>query len=1091
MGRDPAKSSERPRRAAKRGRRSDESRRARLYLAELEWLAGFADGGGWRIATDEVLAFDGVRISKTRRAARTVLREHPVALRELVGDVDRWWQIVDAKLSWCSARASGKSIGAFDPTPYLPPRHVRGLARLRATRLAAAAAALATAWIADLDRVEAGLAWLAAHESELATLLDHPHVKDVGFERLVWLLARLALTGERRRGKATSEASVAALIALLAIDAPDPAAALDVTRNLENRLAAPHADLAPVPNRSAPQAVRWILKLATRDGVARERSLALIGVTKLAEAFAPWQRWESEHAGLFARAAELVGHRFDVLDRAAHVQRVVEKLDAARKRAPQVVLLADLIFEIDMLGDARFARFHSSIVRLLAALPPPTRPRMLLHVARIAATADDDDHVEWLWDALAAAFERGAPIELLAPWHAALRGGGSIWIDSDLVEHAKSRADVERMVRLLAERARHEPPGKGEAKSIAIWSAAGLPDDIVLDAASELRELSIEADVARAIIAVADGTAPDIVALARAMAELVGDMGWHPKRRLVAFIEYAAEQGATWLVRGALAAKQGARLSEVANVVMLVPRSRRPKLIEQNTAWIDRYPVALAVALQRLASVDPEAERTAAKRLADDFPDPENLRREIAALRARGATGPAAKRLANLEQRLSSPKRPSAKRLANLVVRIETTAREVALSRWIAEATRISGERLVRTFCLPSWPVWADHTNREILFALLELEDSADRDLAGRLLQARNGPPPWDLRDEPANRRFLDRMRTAGVDPTPWLDSTPRVIRPTKGEPLSLALCSDPLEVFAMGAHFDTCLSPGGGNFFSVVANAADINKRVLYARRDGRVIGRCLLAITNGFSVLTFKPYCHESLDFAAIVRDFALDLATRMGTAVTARGSVDTLLARDWYDDGARDLVGRFTGLDDDFDFDKDDLVARLREALGHDLDDVTLPIVLDHRGLRGQPRHLAPLVPFVLASQVSQTRIDAAQLALDNGDLELADRLLGDHSRAIDLHNWPRGALLARLRPSETLAQLRRTRHRTVRRWSDDGGDRIALAGIALEALARPRQAAALYRLAATREIWLADLMRERLQALGEPLEGEVAS
>jgi len=107
MGREPAKSSDRPRRA-KRGRRADDQRRARLYLAELGWLTGYPDGASWRVLdTGEPVALDGVRISRSRRAARTVLREHPIAIRELVGDTDRWWLIVDAKLAWCSARVAG------------------------------------------------------------------------------------------------------------------------------------------------------------------------------------------------------------------------------------------------------------------------------------------------------------------------------------------------------------------------------------------------------------------------------------------------------------------------------------------------------------------------------------------------------------------------------------------------------------------------------------------------------------------------------------------------------------------------------------------------------------------------------------------------------------------------------------------------------------------------------------------------------------------------------------------------------------------------------------------------------------------------
>ena len=1059
----------------KRTRRSDEGRRVRVYLAQLAWLDGFRDGEGWRrIDTGESVEIDGARIAKARRAARTAVREHPRALRELVGDVERWSRIVDAKLAWLGGKAG------FDPGGFLPPRVARALAQPGH----AAAFALATAWLSDGELVERGLAWLSAHENELA------HVS----VRLACALARLALVGD---GRGVERAGgVSALLALLAIDAPDPLAAVELNRNVENRLLG-GASTTNLPQRSGPRVERWILELAARDSGHRQRALALIGVAQLAEALAPWQRWEREHAGLIARALELAGHTFDNAERAIHVHRVVAKLVRARNRTPEIVSLATAIAEIDMLASERLVRRHPAIVRLVAALPATmarhARVRMLLHAARIANTTDADDHVEWLWDALAQALVGGAGEDLLTPWQRAL-AASQTWIDTDLVEHAKRRADVERLVRLLG---KLEQPSSDDANTLAQWLTTSLADNVVLELVRMPRAAStrIDDEIARACVALGDGTATDIAAIAHALCEVQEQLPWRKARRLAAFAQHAAQIGGAWLVRDALTSSPD-RLVELADLAMALPASRRPALLAPaNTDWVARYPAVLASALRRLATVDPDAERTAARRLATDLPDPRKLTQEIAVLRARHATGAAAKRLENLERRLVSPKLPSEKRLANLAVRLETSARELGLARWTAIAMTSASERFVRTFGLAEMPAWAQTPGvRELLFALLELEP-ADRELAGRLLRARNGPPPWDLRDEPKNREVLDRMRAANIDPAPWLDSTPRMVKTAAGKYISLALSDDPIEVFAMGAHFDTCLAPSGGNFFSVVANAADINKRVLYARRDGRVIGRCLFAITDALAMLAFHAYCHEQIDFQGIVRDFALDLAARMGTQLVARGSVSTLLARDWYDDGARDLVGRFGTLDDQFDFaaiSPEQLVAQLCEALGHDLDNLTLPIVLGHRGFRGLPRHLAALVPHILASNVSQIRIDAAQLALDNGDRELADRLLGDHGNALvfESHAWPRGDLLGQLRPSETLARLRRSRPRSVHSWRDDRADRIALAGVALAALQRPRQAAALYRLAAQKEDWIEKAMHEKLAALGEPLAGELA-
>jgi len=194
-----------------------------------------------------------------------------------------------------------------------------------------------------------------------------------------------------------------------------------------------------------------------------------------------------------------------------------------------------------------------------------------------------------------------------------------------------------------------------------------------------------------------------------------------------------------------------------------------------------------------------------------------------------------------------------------------------------------------------------------------------------------------------------------------------------------------------------------------------------------------------------------------------FAIDLAERMHTTIVPRGAVETLLANEWYDDGPRDLVGRFAALDrlDFVQLEPATLVPALRDALGHDLDDITLPIVIAHEGMQRRPPLIAALAPHLLASHRTppSTLRDAACLAMRAGDLALADRLLGNHAAGIGLEYalYTHAVLLARLRPSLALAKLRATRDRTVRRAEDDSPDRNALAAIALLSLHRPKQAA----------------------------------
>jgi hypothetical protein len=315
-------------------------------------------------------------------------------------------------------------------------------------------------------------------------------------------------------------------------------------------------------------------------------------------------------------------------------------------------------------------------------------------------------------------------------------------------------------------------------------------------------------------------------------------------------------------------------------------------------------------------------------------------------------------------------------------------------------------------------------------------------------------------------------------------------------QPVELSLCSDPLEVFAMGAHFSTCLSPGGSNFFSVITNAADVNKRVLYARRGGKVVGRCLLALTDGGQLLTFHPYAHDNrLGFDALVARFAVDLAARMRTEVTTTGRVTTLLARDWYDDGVRDLVGRYGSLAQPAFAEAlqrvalSGAVALLVKTLGRGLDDLTLPVVVATPALERRPELIVVLAPLLLARPTlpDDTLARAAGLATRAGEAELADRLLmGPASRAdLKFSAWYWGQVLARRQPSFALARLRETRPRGVRGWDDEVGGRLAVAALAMETLHRPRQAVAFYRRAIADDPELQNEVGDRLAALERSL------
>lgn len=270
----------------------------------------------------------------------------------------------------------------------------------------------------------------------------------------------------------------------------------------------------------------------------------------------------------------------------------------------------------------------------------------------------------------------------------------------------------------------------------------------------------------------------------------------------------------------------------------------------------------------------------------------------------------------------------------------------------------------------------------------------------------------------------------------------------------------------------------------------------MLYGRRGGQLVGRCLLALTDAGQLLAFHPYAHDAaIGFHLAVRDHVAALAGRMGCQVATAGRVTRLLGRDWYDDGVRDLVGRFAAMEGAAfvaavqEVAPSGLVALLESTLGRPLDDLTLPVVLGVPALQQRPELIQPLAPYLLAARAlpEHVALNAAGLALQNDDLPLADRLLaGLAARGQFQHSaWSWGRVLARTRPSFTLARLRQTRSPGVRSLDDETGERLAVAALALETLHRPRQAAALYRRAIADEAWLADELRPRLAALEERL------
>ena len=530
----------------------------------------------------------------------------------------------------------------------------------------------------------------------------------------------------------------------------------------------------------------------------------------------------------------------------------------------------------------------------------------------------------------------------------------------------------------------------------------------------------------------------------------------------------------------------------------------------RHAAWMRRYPAEFANQLKELAAVHPDPDHGAAQLLGKTFPDPQALRTEIAAINERLAGAePAAlprlrRRLVNLERRLTEPPTPSARKLESLLRKLAESIRVHTVDAWQARLdARIAatvGPLLFGKQDLPSWLLETPCSH--VLPHLLTLTGHSKR-LAVRLLRARAGPYPWDLRDAPNNRAFISTLDRRDLDTRPWLDGIGIHAFDTPLGRLFMQLERDPLEALMMGQHFGTCLSAGAFNFFSAVTNAADINKRVVYGRdQHGVVVGRSLFALTDEGHIVTFHPYCHDKRwGYEDLARAFALRLAEQMGGDVSSEGEVSNLVARSWYDDGPVDQAGRFSALEDGSPLSKaietvspDALRSLLHEALAPvGLNAITLPLALRMEAVCARPDLVLTLLESSEAKTLRlETKLRLAHMTYLAGAHDQTRRFVHRHvlpglERAFDSRRPPDpaalGLLLSLDEPSLLLRIVKRSRLRGIRRWVDEvDATRLWAAGRAYQALQRRQLAASLYRLAMDRaSSGLRQIIEAQLSAL----------
>ncbi len=1116
--------------------------RARMLMkAKLGWLEGYPSAQGWVVVPQQgeppeaplVLTRDHLR--RATYAANKLCGEFPRALPVLVGDVDAWRGAVSEVLAAIKPSVHhGQALPGelFGATTI----HSR-TARARASALTREHPALrglveALSWVLATRAASAAkaLAWVE-REAAALTVMHEQLEPEVARTLGVQCVHLAALVGPK------APAPLMRLLGEPSIYCTPTHAAAGFCQEADAMLQHPGRPAPPEPEVGLPEglagAVRWLL---AQDSATAKRWLTLLERCDPLPVVHEWVEWWPPMRKLVSHGHSIRNHEDDTPQRKRKLASLRQQIVALRRRKPGELPLPVLLESLRPLAESGFGDGHAPAGRVLTRLAGPELAIVRAGLAIQWSYLHASPHAWWsprrLPVLLRASdeFLRGRPITSarLSPWYddacgIAARGRGGSSIDQDLLEPAELElADIGRFFQALRWLEAHAPAIElGNVTDAVVRQLEALHD---AELAARLAVVLYEAEhhdtwistaTLRAAWRVCAPEPAGYAAVVQALERIESETGLSPEA-LVDGMGSALGRGPLPLLRALLLDADLGPLVQCGRKLAVLhalgdPLRPPPSSSAGAREWIASYPAALHDDLAWLCDQTPQAEALAAKLLRsihhgaaaidDERRAVERLLQEASAER-RGALET---RLRTLARRQAEPAlTPSPAKLERLRAKLRRRGALARLAALEDAADALLPGAVARELGFERAPAWALEERVLALLVPLRRLSAPIRQLVRTIMRARNGTPPWDLREHPANAAFLATLTARGVEVGPWLDGIGTIEVGHGNARMRLSLEDDPLEVFHMGRHFGTCLSPGQCNFFSVFANAADVNKRVLYARdARGRVLGRRLLCLTAEGSVLAFHAYCHDrTAGFEEHSVAFARDLAEAMGTAVVGRATVPLLLASDWYDDGPVDIAGQFAALEEGSAFRQAlaqtapaELPGLVLEAFGRPkLDEVLAPMVLALPELGGRSELALALLAVIRHPERLPLRgcqqlvwmlshAGAAARARELLAEPMAAALWQQHREHESMDVYAVEAL-AQLAPGRALGLLKRTRARGIRSWDAEFDvGRLYAAGVAMEGLRRPAQAVRMYERAqaADRSGHFEKRARARLSAL----------
>lgn len=1094
---------------------------ARSYLrAKLGWLRGFpldaAEKGclewmslrplGGR-ADGTHINIDRERIRRTEFGRNAALRRFPNALPRVVGDVDRWKRRTDLQLEILKA-----AVHDHTPMPGLSDLLAASVSRRsvrdQAHEIAAhgpafkrlCTAAVWVYWSSETD-LRTALDLMHQYRSELSVLLQHL-VGAAGTRCALQCLQLIA------------DGCPPAFLRLLADPRcwEVPVSHGDFTRRMRKRLSDMSSGKSRRPQpqtqgfeRPYPELggalTEFISELSGRSRKIRRRQLELLDALIPDAQLQSWDAWWETATQLEREAMGLLSQVKPGRDARAKCSALAERIND-ELGAPGTFHWRDLFRTIETVSSTTTAAAHRELLACLNSATGSHHSRPLAQILlenwarELANPKRGWGVVTRLLSAQARLLEDAADLDAAAKLWLCDRLPDDL-IDAWIYEPTPQNR-IKPALEAVSTLLRNAPEihgNWGPFKDYTGW-------DTLVAATAQTSDADLIVRLFELSPPHADGLSgkewSTLVRLSGCDPETFEELvqSWKPRGwnalLLAELARLIAEPEAAGLLLAALRNGEAKRVRHLLAHTILAEFLREAPLDapppgKGTTIDVTPYPADLHDLLHELAERDTNAEHAADQILSSDFPRPSHLEAELAFLRARIEAGSEDQnlemRIAAIERRLQARPGVSPMRLQNLRSKLQRRLDHARLLAWEEVlAGRVRSGLLHRLGTPPDDSWFAREQTVRVLAGLKGLS-SGTADLAFRLISVRCGPQPWDLRADPENRRFLEKMRTRSVCVEPWLEGIgPRNFE-IAGETLVFDLEPDPLEIFRMGELFQTCLSPGDFCFYSTIANAADVNKRVLYARdRKGTVQARCLLALTDIGHILTFHVYANDHREaMQAAVGSFVLELSEAMGAAVDTRGRVSTLVSKDWLDDGPHDLLGTMQWLEHGSQFrrslpkiDPDALVPALEMELNGK--PITAAVVCElcaDPAFEDRPQLVEPLLPHLhdIATMDPWSSLHILPVVRKAGKeaeaLDLLERiyplLLHDDFRYSYAPVMAAREWVVLDQPHRALRLLRQTRPADVRGWEDEWVERTCVAAMALTGLHRPRQALTLCRIA----------------------------